>query len=194
MTFRFLKILCVFLLTLSLSGCSMLTEYRESEQVILISGIGFDKKDGVLSISAETVYKEDENESVIIVASGNTAEECIKSLKVKAGIPIILSHCGSVVISEELSKTETKDILLYLCTLYEFPLSSRVMSSGNALSLLKGKSISSEQNGYVLAKILKENNIDSRLFVQMRSGNISLPAFSVDDQNYVLKDSLWTPK
>ena len=191
---KIIKILWCLTLTFALSGCSMLTDYRESEQVIVVSAIGFDYKDSLLKVSAETVSKAESNESIIITSAGKDIENSIKNLKKTAGVPLILSHCGATVLGQTLSTEQANEILMYLCTLYEFPSDSSVMSSGDALSLLKCKSITGEQVGYGLMRLLKENDIDSRLFVVLRNEKIALPIFKVEENNYILKDNLWTLK
>lgn len=191
---KIIKILCCLSLVFTLSGCSMLTDYRESEQVIVVSALGFDYKDGAIKISAETVSKAESSESIIITSAGENISSSIENLKKTAGVPLILSHCGATVLGQTLSAEQINEILLHLCTLYEFPSDSRVMSCENALSLLKCKSITGEQVGYGLMRLLKENDIDSRLFVILRNEKTSLPAFKVEKENYILKDSLWIPK
>lgn len=192
MTNKILKIFFVFTLILSLSGCSMLTEYTESEQVVVVSAMGFDIESNVIKISAEIVSQQKNDEAIIITSWGKTAEECIVNLKQTAGVPLILSHCGTVVLGETLGFTQAKEIINFLGSLYEFPLGSYLSSSQNALSLLKSKSISEEQNGYTIMRILKQNNKDSRLFTILRKDEISLPQFEVRNENYYLKDDLWT--
>lgn len=191
---KILKILCCLALAFTLSGCSMLTDYRESEQVIVVSALGFDYQDKVLKVSAETVSKAESSESIIITSAGENIEKSIENLKKTTGVPLILSHCGSIVLGQSLNADQINKILLYLCALYEFPSDSSVISSEDALSLLKCKSITGEQVGYSLMRLLKENHIDSRLFVILRSEKTSLPAFKVEKENYILKDSLWTLK
>lgn len=189
---KIFKALTVFILAFTLSGCSMLTEYKESEQVIILSAVGFDKTyDGIL-LTAETVMHDQTTKTFSAIEE--SAEKCFKAIETEIGAPLLLSHCGAVVISRKLSYNEIKRTLLYLSDIYSFPLSSRVVSAENSAVMLSLKSITGEPNGYFIMKVLNNNGIDSRMFTVIRDYDISLPAFTVKNNNYILKDSLWIPK
>lgn len=194
---KFIKIFAVILVCLSLSSCKTLTDYNEPEQVILVSAIGFDAKDGVLVMSAETPSKSSNDESVIIKGSGKTADECIKNINRSVGSNIMLSHCGIAVLGESLSYNDSKEILFFLFSCQDFPLASRITASINAESLLNCNSLSGEPIGYDILRFLKnmeEENEEfaSQLYVVMRKDDIALPYFTVDaNDNYRLRESLW---
>lgn len=179
-------------LVLSLTGCSMLTEYRESEQITLVSSLGFDKADGILLISAETVAQNENDDPLVIASYGKTAEECINNLKNKAGVSLLFSHCAVLAIGESLEKKDISEIFLFLSAFYEFPLSCYTVACRDAHALLNSKGLSGGQTGYAIMRLLKEKNTDSRLFTLLRNNSVKLPLFSAESGNFIYEDALWT--
>ena len=177
------------MLVIALSGCSTLTEYTESEQVLLISAVGIDKAANGYTLTAEIVTEG--NQQTLLSVTADSIDSLIPNLKKKAGIPLLLSHCGTVFISQDFNISDLNFLLQHLCSLYEFPLSSRLAVTNNCATLLNAKGLSSEPKGYAVLSILQNAKIDSRLFIIGRAHANTLPFFIATNDYYLLKDSLW---
>ena len=187
-TFSFLlSIILIFTLT----GCSSLNDYTESDETALISALGFKMKDKSLTLFAETVSKNDTDEKIILTVSGENVKDCITALKKKAGLKIILSHCGAVALCTDIAKEDIKEILAFLAESYDIPLGSYIIY-GDPESLFKAKGLKERQIGYEIITVCRKTDKDSRLFKVMRSNNFSFPTFTVSGEICMLKDGLWT--
>ena len=110
----FFLILCF---SFSLCGCS-LEAVSENNHKYLISTIGFDKraKKTVITIEAVSVKTEnieDENNRLIIKGEGKTIASAMDDAQKKATQAFDLSHCGVIIISDNITDKELKKICSY---------------------------------------------------------------------------------
>ena len=106
---------------------------------------------------------------------------------------LILSHCGSVVLGQNLTHKTATQILDYLFLSEKFPLNCYIVSADNAFNILNCEIPSEEPVGYTLANLLtdKYQNIDSRIFSLYKSDEILLPCFTTNEKYLKREDTLW---
>ena len=103
------KIFVLLLLCLCLCGCG---NYRELNQIAIITGIGIDKKDGEYEISllianagkSETTPKEGESQPTVYSGKGESLVEATKEVDRKTPKQLYFGHVNVVLISEKIAK------------------------------------------------------------------------------------------
>ena len=102
------KIFILFLLCLFLCGCG---NYRELNQIAIITGVGIDKKDGEYEISllianagkSETSPKEGESQPTVYSGKGESLAQATKEVDRKTPKQLYFGHINVVLISEKVA-------------------------------------------------------------------------------------------
>ena len=103
------KLIILLLLCTLLSGCG---NYRELNQIAIITGIGIDKKDDKYEVSvlianaqkSETSSKEGESQPTVYSGTGKSLVEATKVVERKTPKQLYLGHINVVLISEEIAE------------------------------------------------------------------------------------------
>lgn len=181
------KILLIFLIFCSLCGCQ-----KESPEY-LISSIGFDNKNGDLTVCLEAVIINSENTEQSLKVLKSTARDvelALKEIKRQATQPILLSHCGVIVIGESVTEKQLKEIYNFCFSEKEITLSALVVKTASAQKLLSLKPVSSASVGYDIMGILRENpKVKNRFFeVYSAKKNIMLPKIIIENEGFLLEN------
>ncbi len=179
------KILLSLLLVLLLCGC----EKRGPEY--LVSSIGFDKQSDKYKVCFESVIinSEDTKQTVkLLKGEGETLKSAINQIKKQCTQPLLLSHCGVLVIGNSISGNELSDIANYCVEHKEITLSSFIIKTENAEKLLSVKPVSSLTVGFDIMGLLEQNKrYKNRLFELVNRGyNTTLPSLSINDGGLML--------
>lgn len=100
------KILTIFIIILLLSGCY---NYKELNEISIISSISIDKKDDEYLVGAQIMNakqdEESENSQVIVyTAKGKTINDALREMTMKSPSKLYGGHLSKLVISEEVAK------------------------------------------------------------------------------------------
>lgn len=103
------KIFILLLLCLFLCGCG---NYRELNQIAIITGVGIDKKDDEYEVSllianaqkSETTSKEGESQPTVYSGKGKSLVEATKEVDRKTPKQLYFGHINVVLISEEIAE------------------------------------------------------------------------------------------
>jgi germination protein, Ger(x)C family len=96
----------IFAYTITFAGC---WNYREIEQLGVVTGVAIDKHDDKYIISIEMLkssirQKQSEIESLYYSGEGLTIFDAIRKLITKTGKKLFWSHCLAIIFSEEIAK------------------------------------------------------------------------------------------
>ena len=152
---RFIALL--LLICLLLCGCTRPAEYREPEQVIITSALGFDNVNGQLALCAETVKTSGDNglyTPQLVTGFGDNVELVLQSTSDSLGGELFLGHCTTVILSTSLTQAQIKNIFSFLQNNQEISLAIKLVCADNAKQALSCKTYSSEAVGYDVLKLL----------------------------------------
>lgn len=107
------KLFIITIIVLLLSGCY---NYKELDELAVVSSIAIDKKDDKYLVSAQVMnakQKEDSEDSQIIVyeEKGNSINEALRNMTMKSSRILYGGHLSKLVISEEVAKEGIINIL-----------------------------------------------------------------------------------
>lgn len=107
------KLLLITIIVLLLSGCY---NYKELNELAVVSSIAIDKKDDKYLVSAQVMnakQKEDSEDSQIIVyeEKGNSINEALRNMTMKSSRVLYGGHLSKLVISEEVAKEGIINVL-----------------------------------------------------------------------------------
>lgn len=113
------KFIILLFCLLLLTGCG---NYRELNQIAIITGIGIDKKDDKYQVNVlianagktETSNKEGESQPTVYSGKGKTLAEAIKIVDTKTPKQLYFGHVNVVLISEEIAKDGFLKVADYL--------------------------------------------------------------------------------
>lgn len=174
------KIIFSVLLIFSLVGCT------RTQPEYLISGMGFDYSDSEYTVYFETIIINSENTDQtvkIIKGTGAKIENAVEEIKKQCTQPILLQHCGVIVISEDITRKEFSEICKYCYYNKDITLSAFFIKTDNAQKLFSLKPVSSLCVGYDIMGLIKQNgNSKNRFFEVLNVNDCSaLPKISVKD-------------
>ena len=186
-------------LTVVLCGCTALTS--ESHRY-LIASIGFDKKGDNIIVTAESVAINSEDDAgkrrVLLKGEGESPKDAMLDAEKKATQPFNLSHCGVIVLGENLEYADFDEICEYLYDTDEITFSVYMLSAKNAEKLLEKAPVSSVAAGYDLMSIInKETEQSGRDFKNSlyevvaqknrKNGRVELPYFALSGEYRVFE-------
>lgn len=108
-----MKKILIFIILLFLSGCY---NYKELDELAVVSSIAIDKEDDKYLVSAQVMnakQKEDSEDSQILVyeEKGNSINEALRNMTMKSSRVLYGGHLSKLVISEEVAKEGIIDVL-----------------------------------------------------------------------------------
>ncbi len=173
------KCILAIILLLFLCGC------QKSKPEYLISSIGFDKKENNYTVLYETVIINSENTSQslkVLKGEGATINKAVVEIKRQCTQPLLLSHCGVIVVGENVKGDDLKQICEYALK-EEITLSAYFVKTKNCDKLLKTKPMSSACVGYDIMGLIKQNKpYKNRFFELINSGfKADLPQISLKE-------------
>ncbi len=174
------KISLVIVFLLLLCGC----EKRGPEY--LVSSMGFDKEGEMYKVCFEAVIvnSEDTKQAVkLLKGRGKTLQGAVDEIDKQCTQPLLLSHCGVLVLGESINRKELNEITKYCVKGNEITLSAFLVLSENAEKLLSVKPVSSVTVGFDIMGLLEQNKpYKNRLFELVNSDYKSpIPRLSVKD-------------
>ena len=177
-----------------LSGCAGTKPVSSKTEQYIVSALGFDFDNG-FKVSAEAVIVGTEGtskaEAKVITGQGKTIEEAFYELRKKTSQPLLLSHCGLLLLGEDINFEE---VLEYAKKNKELTLSVFLGATDNAEQLLNLEAVSSIAIGYDLVGMIEQQeesegeNFKNRFYEieasRKRGKNIKLPFFVIEKEEF----------
>lgn len=186
------KLFIPILLVLMLCGC------ERTKPEYLISSMGFDSKNGNITVYLETVIINSENTEQtlkVLKGTGESVNEAVSNIYRQCTQPLLFSHCGLIIIGENISSTQFDDICDYCYSQDELTLSALFITTPNAEKLLSQKPVSSACVGYDIMGLIEQYSKAKKLslknrYYQIESGEteISLPKITVKKEGYYFEN------
>ncbi len=172
------KIVFALLFLLLLCGC------EKTSPEYLISSMGFDNENGKYDVYFEAIIINSENQGQMLKllnGKGESIDKAVEQIRKSCTQPLLLSHCGVIIIGENISKKQFEDIKNYCYDTDPVTLSAYFVKAKNAKELLSAKPVSSACVGYDILGLIKQNGtVKSRFFEILNSGpKVQLPTISV---------------
>jgi hypothetical protein len=181
------RILTPFLCLIFLCGC------HQKPQEYLVTAIGVDVFMGEYVLTVESVIINTETDSEkrqTLTGKGRTLDQAFNDIEKQTTMPLMLSHCGIIIVGKTISRTTLKGIMRYCKERGEITLSAYFIKTENAALLLEKEPISSISVGYDLMAMIKTNNmqnstkIKNRLFEICENENPILPLINLTEKGY----------
>ena len=186
-----------------LFGCSScgIRRVSEPEDVYLVSALGFDRAGELLRLSAEVpLTRENEADQMEVECfwgMGETPDAALLDLKAGLSKELIFGHCALVVFGDRLTPEDRATATDFAAHTVQIPLSVPVISTPDALELLKNGSLSAPAAGYDIPEILRRQNklyeldLRCRLYeiLAQTNGKQVLPRFLPTDSDQAASDS-----
>ncbi|MBQ4119162.1 MAG: hypothetical protein IJD45_02090 [Clostridia bacterium] len=174
------KVFLILALGLFLCGC----QKRGPEY--LVSSMGFDKENDSYKVCFESVIinSEDTKQSVkLLKGEGKTLRGAIMRIEKQCTQPLLLSHCGVLVIGDGITQNELSEVAKYCVKNEEITLSAFLIKTENAQQLLSVKPVSSLTVGFDIMGLLEQNkHYKNRLFeLTATNYTAALPRVSIND-------------
>lgn len=185
------KILLIFTLLISLCGC------KQTGAEYIISSMGFDNSDGLLNTCFEAIVinsETTESQIKLLEGKGKTVTDGIKQIKKSATQKLLLSHCGVLVMGEDLTESQINEIYEFCFDERDITLSARVVTTKNAKQLLQTKPVSSIAVGYDILGLIeqyskKDKQIKNRYFeIMALERRVALPKIMPTKEGYYLEN------
>lgn len=155
--------LAALFLCFSLCGCSVLGEKTKDDRNFMVSAIGFETDGALISVSVEAIIINSELPDsapvpAVLTGTGATISEALDSIGASLAKPMILNHCGVIVIGEQMTKYWFNKICDYCFYENRITLSAYMISAENPVELLSGKPESSVAVGYDIMGIIEQQS------------------------------------
>lgn len=170
-----------------LAFCFLLCGCEKTGPEYLVSGIGVDVVNGRFGVCFETIIVNTENTQQtvrLIKGKGNTVKEAVKQITAQCTQPLLMAHCGVVVIGENLTCEQLKEVGNYCYEEDEITLSAYFVRADNAEKLFSLKPVSSASVGYDIMGLVKLNkHYNNRFFEVINSDyKAQLPKISIKNK------------
>lgn len=177
--------LCLFIVFF-LCSCS---GYRETNEGLVVSVVGIDKKADNFTVIAQTVIPSDSGtvECETVSASAASVREAFERLGLNAVKPLIFDHCSGIAIGAGNDTDDIFEIFSYAENKTEINLSVNLFYTENAASLVEISS-NMRQGGYDITQMIKnrKDNFDNELYVAVKklsqAKDVKLPLISVKNK------------
>ena len=185
------KILLIFTLLISLCGC------RQTGGEYIISSMGFDNSGGLINTCFEAIVinsETTESQIKLIEGKGKTVTDGIEKIKKQTTQKLLLSHCGVLVMGENLTESQINEIYEFCFNERDITLSARVVVTENAKQLLQTKPVSSIAVGYDILGLIeqyskKDKQIKNRYFeIMALERRVALPKITPTKEGYYLEN------
>lgn len=173
------KCILAVILLLFLCGCQ---KYKPE---YLVSSIGIDKKENNYKVLFETVIINTENTSQILrvlQGEGESIDKAVNQIKKQCTQPLLLSHCGVIMVGENVTDTDLFKICEYALK-EEITLSAYFIRTKNTQKLLNQKPLSSVCVGYDIMGLIKQNKPYKNRFFELINSKFKaeLPQISLKE-------------
>ncbi len=184
---KVLALLLIFLLVLSLCGCSL---HPESDNRYIVSALGFDfKENGQINLTVEALVvgtKETAaTEKMTFKSSGGTPEKALKGLEAQLSKRLTLEHCGVVALGGKIVTQNYNKILSFCRNERSLNLAVFLVCTENANRLLGLKSVSTAAVGFDIMGILELN--------LKKNGKLHSRFYELEAQRLEGKKSIYLP-
>lgn len=159
------KVICFtlsLLILLYMSGCK--NSYpSETDMEYMVSSIGFDKLEQTVTVFAEIIVVNSADSSKgaitqIFKADGKTAETALYNLHTSLSKPLMLNHCGLLILGEGIDREILAEILSICLKNTDITGAIKVVATKNAENLINIKPVSNIAIGYEISEALKQNS------------------------------------
>ncbi|MCI6502383.1 MAG: hypothetical protein MSA49_04025 [Clostridia bacterium] len=174
-------------LALFLSGCSAIPGYTEPEDQYIVSALGFDVRDGFLSVTAR-VDRADGAKPLVFEGQGKNVEYAISHLGGSDEKRLETGHCALLVIGAGVTPSYLAEILSYCGRNDNITVAAHVAAAFDAGALLRTESGS----GYRLIGALRAKGDGTGLGEESRfyeieearatKGSFALPYFYISEE------------
>lgn len=129
----------------------------------MVAAIGFETAGELITVSVETIIinselPESEPIPTVLTGTGATVSEALDSIGSSLAKPMILNHCGVIVIGERMNKYWFDKICDYCFNENRITLSAYMISAESPSKLLSGKPESSVAVGYDIMGIIEQQS------------------------------------
>lgn len=129
----------------------------------MVAAIGFETDGELIAVSVETIIinselPESEPVPTVLTGAGTTISEALDSIGSSLAKPMILNHCGVIVIGERMTKYWFDKICDYCFNENRITLSAYMISAESPSELLSGKPESSVAVGYDIMGIIEQQS------------------------------------
>ena len=160
------RIFWIFIALFLLCGC------EKAGPEYLVSSIGFEGDGKEYNVYFETVIINSENTNQtlkVLNGSGETIEKAVSVIERQCTQPLLLSHCGVIVIGDGITQKQFSSIKDYCYDKEPITLSAYFIRSENAQKLLSAKPVSSICVGYDIMGLIKQNKPYKNRFFEVLS-------------------------
>lgn len=171
---KLISVLLSVLLCFALCGCKAVGN-SGNDRRFMVSAIGFETDGARITVSVETVIVNSETADVqpkpqVLSAEGETIDEALQSVGAALPKPMLLEHCGVIVIGQNMTPAWFKKIADYCFYENRITLSAYMIAAKNPTELLSGEPKSSVAVGYDIMGVVERQSratgvsYDSRYF------------------------------
>lgn len=174
------KILLILIVVGFLCGC------EKTKPEYLVSSIGFEYENHNYNVYFESVIINSENTEQtikVLKGSGKSIEKAVAQIHRQCTQPLLLSHCGIIVVQNNTSQKVFEEICDYCYSEEQITLSAYFINTPNVEKLLSVKPISSACVGYDIMGLLEQNKNCKNRFYEILNNNykVDLPIISLKD-------------
>ena len=168
-----LLFLNAMLMYLLLCGCRFTTGGAAIDRRFIVSAVGFSTDGAVINVSAEAIIinsetPESDPKAEVLSASGTTLAEAFEAISASLARPMLLEHCGVIVIGNGITPAWLDKICDYCFSENRITLSSYMISADDPAALLSGEPESSVAVGYDIMGIIEQNSSSSGIYYDSR--------------------------
>ncbi len=179
-------ILLLFMMGL-LCGC------RTQESKYLVSSIGFDYNDQEYEVCFETIVVNSEKtdqQLKLFQGKGESIEKAVGEIEKQCTRPLVLSHCGVIAVSQNLSYDDFLKVCDFCYKREEITLSAFFIKTNSPLGLLSTKPLASVCVGYDIMGLLKQNKPFGNRFFEIIKNNykVELPTIKAKTGGIIFGD------
>lgn len=150
-------VLLIVILVLFLSGCT----YSSGDRQFIVSSVGFSAEGENIEVTAEIIIINSESEETdpvpkVMTGRGKTISEAFDEIGAGLAKPMLLEHCGVIIISKEMTAEWFGKICDYCFSENRITLSAYMISAEKPQKLLSQKPESSVSVGYDLMGIIEQ--------------------------------------
>ncbi|MEE1239341.1 MAG: hypothetical protein UHO61_05405 [Acutalibacteraceae bacterium] len=154
-----------------LSGCSSFLN-TENDRRFMVTALGFSGNENI-TVTAEIVTVNSESAKSeptpqVLSHTANSIDEALSGISDSLSRPMLLEHCGVIVIDTALSAERFNEICDYCFRENKITLSVYMIASDNPKTLLDGEPISSVAVGYDIMGIIGQKSETEKLQFQNR--------------------------
>jgi len=189
-----------FIMLLGVAGCDATGYPSETDMEYMAAALGFDaSKNGVTALAEIIVINSDSKAEgtakTVLSAEGETVKTAIYNLRASLSKPLMLNHCGLLVLDSRLGREQIREIWEYCFDEKNITQAIETVCTDNAEELMNLKPSSAVAMGYEISTSLKQNSeytgikYRNRYYQienlrQRKSNSYAIPFLSVIEQKH----------